>query len=275
MKRLLFTILLLLLLGVALWQVRNPLLEWGLEESLNRSQSSLFHGTLDFKGVELTRDLKLNIATIQGDWHTPDAKFPFILESVRLQNPLTHFLRGIPAHATFQLRRQGSQHPGLQGQAIFSNDEDATFTLEADFLGVGLDDMAVLDPEHLKGASGIMTGDLYLKGSRKGQEVFRLKLNVVPPGGKVQARFFDILLPYLPATEKAVLEAIRATKTVNYRQANLTVELTGPETVNVLLQIQVPDYNLNLNLNVKVRVEEADAFSQLAEVMGLIKVQTS
>lgn len=275
MKRLLFTLLFLLLLGFALWQARNPLLEWGLEQSLNRTQSALFNGTLDFEGVQLDPNLKLKITTVQGNWQTPNGAFPFVLAAIQLQDPLTHFLQHKPVHATFQLRPQASKHPGLQGNAVFYNDAATAFTLEARFLGVGLEEMAVLDPDHLKGASGVLTGDLYLKASLQGQEVFRLKLNVVPPGGRLQARFFDLLLPYLPAADKVVLETIRATQTVRYQEADLAAELTGPEVLNVLLHIQVPDYNLSLNLNVKVRVEASDAFSQLAEVMGLIKVQTS
>jgi hypothetical protein len=279
MKRLLFTLLFLFLLGsgllIALWQFRNPLLEWGLEQSLNRTQSALFNGTLDFEGVQLDPDLKVKIAVVQGDWQTPNGTFPLVVEAIQLQDPLTHFWQHKPLRATFQLRPQASKHPGLQGHAVFHNDAAATFTLEARFLGVGLEEMAVLDPEHLKGASGVLTGDLYLKASLKGQEVFRLKLNVVPPGGRLQARFFDLLLPYLPAADKGVIETIRSTQTVRYHEADLTAELTGPEVLNLLLHIQVPDYNLNLNLNVKVRVEAHDAFTQLAEVMGLITVQTA
>lgn len=106
----------------------------------------------------------------------------------------------------------------------------------------------------------------------QGAREFRLDLKVTPPGGRLQARFFDLLIPYLPAAQRAVLETISGTKTVRYQKADIQLERSGPEAVKALLRIQVPDYNLKLNLNVTIRVESEDVFLQLAELFGLIKV---
>ena len=101
------------------------------------------------------------------------------------------------------------------------------------------------------------------------EQEFDLLVNVAPPGGRLQARFFDILLPYLPTADKEALAKIRQAETVDYKEANAIVKLDGKDSLKILLNIRVPEYNLNLNLNLTVHVEDNEAFFQLAHVMGI------
>ena len=89
-----------------------------------------------------------------------------------------------------------------------------------------------------------------------------------------QLTFFDLLLPYLPTAEKLALKTIQGAATVSYKEADLKLSLATAETLNLLLHIAVPDYNLNLNLNLTIRVEDNEAFFRLAELMGLVKVES-
>jgi hypothetical protein len=43
----------------------------------------------------------------------------------------------------------------------------------------------------------------------------------------------------------------------------------------MLFHIVVPEYNLNLNLNLTLRVESREAFTDLARLTGLIKIEAA
>lgn len=271
-------LILVLFLGAALaslWHYRNPLAEKGAEAWLSATQDLYFEDTLDLEGLEIDSGMRVTIRKITGSWQSPEGPFPFILENLRIADPVTFFLTGKPVHITFErFAPAGSNHPGVSGKAVLYNDEAGTLELEADFLGLYLEELTALNPESLEGSSGRLTGTLSMKALAEGSQELRISLKVTPPGGKLQARFFEILVPYLPAGQKAILEKINNAKTVDYKEADIEVNLGGPETVNLVLHILVPDYNLNLNLNVALRVESQEMFFQLANVFGLIRIES-
>jgi hypothetical protein len=268
----LFVILLTAALGIP--TVHDPLLEKALEAWLNATQEVFFDGSIDLRGLRLERQLKISIRELTGSWQMPGSSLPIEVRDIRLEDPATHFMLGKPVRIQFErFRPRGSQSPGIRGAATLQNDRAGTFKLNAQFLGLDLADLIPLDPENLKGASGTLIGNFDLESNNLGDGAFTLDLKVAEPGGRLQARFFDLLLPYLPAAEQAALAVIRGTQMVNYREADLHVRRAGGETINLLLHLLVPDYNLNLNLNLTLRVEEKEAYSRLAGLAGLVRVE--
>lgn len=275
MKKLLILVILLAAGAAALWHYRNPLAEKGVEAWLHATQDLYFEDTLNLEGLEIDSYLRASVQEISGSWQSPEGPFAFTLENLRILDPVTFFLTGKPVHLTFErFAPAGSAQPGISGKAVLYNDKAGTLELEADFIGLHLEELTALNPETLQGSSGRLTGSLYVKALAEGSPELRIHLKVTPPGGRLQARFFEILVPYLPAGQKAILDKMSASNTVEYKEADIQVSLGGPETVNLVFHILVPDYNLNLNLNVALRVESQEMFFQLANVFGLIRIES-
>lgn len=273
-------ILLLLILGgvglglAALWLNRNEILQPRLEQWLNQTQSSYFQNTLQIEGFDLKKDLGVSIAKIRGTWQMGQGGFPFEIDDVTIKDPVTNFIFKKPVEITFeQFRPQTSTYLGMKGKLILANNKDGTFELETAFEELYLEELTNFNPKVLRGSSGKVVGTFYLKSQKSGQQQIKLRLSVSPPGGRVQARFFDVLLPYLPVADKATLAKIRVAETVTYKLANVAAELESKNSLKLLLNIQVPEYNFNLNLNLTLRVEDDKAFIQLAQLLGLAKVE--
>ncbi len=265
--------LLFVLMVVLLWPKRSGLLELGIEKWIVQTQKELFVGRVDVEGLELKSNLFVTIQSIRGVWQTPEGGFPFELNEIEVNAPITYFFRGKPVNVIFkQFRPADSEHPGVSGIMTLHNDTNETFELKADFYGLHLEELAPFNPEVLTKSSGNLTGNLFIKAHKSGSETIRLNLNVTEPGGRLPAYFFDSLLPYLPPAEKEALAKIQSLQSVNYQSAAISVELAEKDALKVLLRIRVPDYNLNLNLNLTIRVEDNTAFFELAQLMGLIKV---
>lgn len=278
MKSPLRIILLLLILGgvglAALWLNRNEILQPRLEQWLNQTQSSYFQNTLQIEGFDLKKDLGVSIAKIRGTWQMGQGGFPFEINDVTIKDPVTNFIFKKPVEITFeQFRPQTSTYLGMKGKLILANNKDGTFELETAFEELYLEELTNFNPKVLRGSSGKVVGTFYLKSQKSGQQQIKLRLSVSPPGGRVQARFFDVLLPYLPVADKATLAKIRVAETVTYKLANVAAELESKNSLKLLLNIQVPEYNFNLNLNLTLRVEDDKAFIQLAQLLGLAKVE--
>ena len=210
-------------LFVLVWVYRDPILENGIEIFANHTQKIFFNQTLDFERIRSDRSLKLHIDKIQGVWQGPEESFPVEVHDIVLKDSLLNFILHKPVHLAFSnFRPKGSDHPGISGEVVVLGDRDGTMEVKANFLGLYLEEIAHIDPENFRGASGKMTGDFYLKTNTRGDSAFSINLTVAEPGGTLQSHFFDILQPYLPAAQKKILQAIREQKNlVGYKEANL------------------------------------------------------
>lgn len=272
------TILLLLILtalGLALlWSHRNQLIQRRLEKWLNETQSVYFQNTLKIEGFELKKDLRVSIAKIRGTWQTAEGGFHFEINDVVVKDPVTNFMFKQPVEIAFaQFRPKTSTYLGISGKLILANDAAGTTEFAAAFEELYLEELTNFNPDMLKGSTGKVVGTFYLKSQKSGEQQMKLRLSVSPPGGRVQARFFDVLLPYLPVADKATLAKIRIAETVAYKLAHVAAELESKNSLKLLLNIQVPEYNFNLNLNLTLRVEDDKAFIQLAQLLGLAKAE--
>ena len=257
------------------WHKRDAFAGRLLEAGLNASLKEAFAGSIRLSGVHVSRRGQLGIAKIEAAWQTPNGPFPLELESLLSETPVRDILSRKPAVITFKrLKPFHSSYGGVRGRVMVWPFSKGRCEAELEVVGLGLEELAGLEPVNLGGSSGLLAGKAVIKiGEDGGQEV-HVDLASPEPGGRIQARFFDALKPYLPqASYKSVLKRISKNDTVAYKHATLNLGRTDPRKINLLFKILVPDYNLDLNLNVEVRVEEENAYFQIAQVMGWVRTE--
>jgi hypothetical protein len=262
-------------LGLALWVTpRLPELERSfLEQQLNRSAKEYFAGSVRLDEVALNRHWKVRLTRVTGKLQARQGPVPLEIKSLESLDPLYFFLTRKPVRFAFEgLRPQGSSRTGISGTFLIDTGSVSRFEFAADFGSSDLEDWQWLDPQNLAGATGAMKGALTFRQTAGKEPEFRMDLEAPQPGGNIQARFFDLFLPYLPtAVQKEKVRSVAQTRQlVQYQKASLKVDLLQSDRMKILLQIFIPDYNLKLTLNADLRTDQKDAFSQIARIMGLI-----
>lgn len=277
-KRILFiiaTAFLATTLGLALWAIpRLPVLERDLIQSLaNRASKEYFDDSLRIEKVSLNRHLKIRLSGITGQLQTRRGPVPLEVKSLESQDSLFSFISQKPVKFIFEgVRPQTSQHMGLSGNFLIQTGAASRFELTADLGKTGLEDWQWLDPQNLGGTTGAIKGNLRFRQVLGQEPDFTMDLEAPEPGGTVQARFFDLLLPYLPASpqRERVQKASESAQLVQYNRATLRVNLVQSDLIKVLLKIFIPAYNLKLTVDTTIRTDAKDAFSKIARIMGLI-----
>ena len=279
-KNLLFisVIFLLAALGLALWAIpRLPEFQQALAERImNDSAREHFDGSLRVEKVAFDRHFKLHIAGISGNLKTRQGSVPLEVVSLDSQESLFLLISQKPVRFVFEgVRPQGTSRRGISGNFTFQTGSLWRFELEADFSNTGLEDWQWLDPANLEGATGATRGRLTFRQIEEQEPEFSLDLEAPEPGGHIQARFFDIFLPYLPVSlqKERVRKMSQSQKVIGYRNAVLQASLPQGDRMKILLQIFIPDYNLKLSLNMDLRTDSKNAFSQIARILGLIEVK--
>ncbi len=134
--------------------------------------------------------------------------------------------------------------------------------------------LTAFNRETLKGASGAFSGTLEMTSDEHGLTSFSMNLLSDEGGGKLQARFFDLFLNFLPGTNRnEVLERLSGIEIVPFREADMKMSLVSPEVIKAFVHVLIPDYNLNLNLNAEIRLEEGSSFLELSRALGLVEVK--
>ncbi|MFA7255287.1 MAG: hypothetical protein WC133_04220 [Candidatus Omnitrophota bacterium] len=278
-KKTLFVLLLAAaLLGLALWGLpRLPELERNLAERLaNNSAKDYFAGSLQIEKVSLDHHFKIHLTGITGKLKTRQNPIPLEVRSLESRDPLFILITPKPVRFIFEgLRPQGSSRPGISGTLMIRTGKAWSFECSADFGKTDLEDWQWLDPQDLGGATGAMKGNLTFRQTLGQEPTFNMDLEAPQPGGNIQARFFDLFLPYLPASlqKDKVKKASESQELVRYDRAALKVSLLQGDSMKIFLQIFIPAYNLKLTLNSQIKTDQKDAFSQIARIMGLIEVK--
>ena len=273
-----FLTLLATTLGMAFWALpKLPDLERNILEQLaNRASRQYFDDSLRIHKATLDRHFKLHIERITGRLKTRQGSVPLEIRSLDSQDPLFLFIIQKPVRFIFEgIRPQGSSRDGISGTSVIQSGPTSRFEFIADFSKTALDDWQWLDSQNLGGATGAIKGNLtFRQVSGRGPE-FIMDLEAPSPGGSIQARFFDLFLPYLPASlqKERVQKITQTQKLIHYDRAALKIGLPQSDHMKILLQIFIPDYNLRLTLNVAIKADQKDAFSQIARIMGLIEVK--
>ncbi|MFH0985940.1 MAG: hypothetical protein V1882_10495 [Candidatus Omnitrophota bacterium] len=268
----------LVLLGAALWLLpRLPGLERDLLERLaNQATREFFSDSVRIEKVSLDRHLKIHFEKITGKMKTRQNPVPLEIGSLRSEDSLISLITQKPVRFTFTgMRPQGSPRPGVSGTFLVQTGTVWRFECSADFGKTDLEDWQWLDPGNLSGASGAMKGNLVFRQTFGKEPEFEIDLEAPQPGGNIQAKFFDLFLPYLPtAVQKEKVEKVVAgPRSVRYDRASLKVSLPQSDKMKILLEIYIPAYNLILKLNANLRTDQKGGFSQIAQIMGLIEVK--
>lgn len=272
--------LLLFLLVIAsaytfLFYFGEGLLRVAAEKILNQTTREVFAGTIHLKKAFLTRGLNLRLEGIKGDLQTLHGPAPVVVRSVETKNSLVQLLLQKPLKLEFEgLKPASSVQEGLRGQAEVFAVKEWRFELRAVIAGLGLEDICWMNPGILKNATGKLAGELYFKNDYAAHTELELNSQIQEPGGGIQASLFETLTPYLPqGAERTEAQKIAQMQgLVAYRNAQLTAQLAGSDTLKVFLHILVPEYNLNLNLNIKIRLDKENAFLELADILGKAEV---
>jgi hypothetical protein len=164
---------------------------------------------------------------------------------------------------------------GISGNFIIQTGPTPRFELNSDLGKTGLEDWQWLDPQNLGGATGSMQGSLMFRQISGQEPEFSLDIEAPEPGGNIQARFFDLFLPYLPTPlqKERVQQVAKSQQLIRYGRAALRANMPQSDRMKILLQIFIPAYNLKLTLNTTIRTDAKNAFSQIARLMGLIEVK--
>ncbi len=274
-KLILLSLTLLLFCGFTLPSF-HELERRGFESLLNTTLRDYFAGTLKVDEARIGRDLRLHLSGLRGEMVTRER--PVAIELARIDSiePLPRILLLKPVHFDFAgLRPISSPLQGVSGKARVKPGWKWAFELAADIESLGLEDIIWVNPDSLAGSTGRMTGVLEIKADYTGHSEFTMDLAVPDPGGNLQARFFEVVTPYLPkkSSKKKTTALAETHEVIGYKQASLSAKLENDDQVKMLLRILIPDYNLNLNLNLLVKVDEKNAFLKLFELMGILQEQ--
>lgn len=278
-RRILFLLGSLLIAGVfVVFLCREPLGRFLVESFLNHNTQEFFANTIRVQKVTLDGELRIRLEGITGNYRTRQGPVPLEVRSLVSENSLFLLLTNYPVRFTvegFRPQRVGRQ--GMKGTFVFRGGKDWQSELLADFFDTDLEDLRWIDPQNLAGAAGAARGKIRYVQSAKTDPVFELDLEVPEPGGVLQARFFELFLPYLPPTlemEEVALLVLEGQQLVQYKTAGLKVRMPRSSQMKVLLRILVLDYNLKLTLDADIRTDSKDTFFQIARLLGLMEVKT-
>jgi hypothetical protein len=272
-------VILLLFLGLTFW-ILPHLPEWErdlLQDLANRSAKEYFDGSLRIEKVSLDRYLKVRLTGITGNFKTRRGPVPLEIASVESQDPVYFFITEKPVRFIFSgFRPRGCSRPGTSGTFMIQSGKDWRIEFDANLSATDLEDWQWLEPDNLEGSTGSMKGAISFRQSAGQEAEFSMDLEAPQPGGHIQARFFDIFLPYLPTTvqKQKVQKVVQSKELVRYDQAALKVSLPQSDNLKILLEIFIPVYNLKLKLNANIKTDQKDAFAQIARIMGLIEVKS-
>jgi hypothetical protein len=274
MKKIAF--LLILALGLTgLYQNRLVLERILFEKALNLTTPEFFDGTLRLKHVHINREFKLMISGIKGDYQAAEGTVPLRIQRIESLDSLLGIFskQGVRFHFT-GLRPANSQSLGISGIFQTKAGKNWRSEMRADVQSLDLADIRWINPDNLDGSAGELRGDITFKADHASEPELGITLLVQEPGGKLQSKFFDVLLPYLPQLpDKVKIAKLADTNAlVGFKEAELKAQLVSTDKIKVFLHILVPDYNLNLNLNLEIRVDEKNAFGELARIMGLVRI---
>ena len=246
------------------------------EHVLNQNLKDFFEGPVQVEKVELDRELKLSIEKIHGNFKTRRGPVPLELDSFKSLDSLLLLLTSKPIRFIFKGGRPEGVSGGLSGSCTFAGGKAWKLELLGDLTETDLKDLRWLDPDDLSGATGATEGTFRFVQSADGETDFDMHLKAPHPGGELQAKFFDVFLPYLPTSaQRAKVKEItlEGDRLIKYQTADLQVGMPRTDQMKIFLQILILDYNLKLTLNVIVNADSKDAFYQIAQILGLIEVK--
>ncbi len=247
-----------------------------MEKVANRAAGRYFKNSIRFDHARLDHQLKLHIHGAKGSFQKPEGPYPLEILSIESGNSLANLALHKPVTFIFDgVRLNDSAFKGIKGRVDAG--PGRSFRLESEIEGLGLEDVAPLNPGNLKGSSGEMRGKIVLQMKPGSDSVFEAELHAQDQGGRIPSRFFDFFLPYLPAAaSRTELETIiQVAGLVAFTEGDLKINTAGPGRIKVFLHMKIPAYNLNLNLNVEIHVDTENIFQAMTQLMQTLGAKTA
>ncbi len=271
-----FLILFALTLGLLIYFQENLLTHLG-NTFLKQQSSPTFSEPAKIERIWLDRFFQIHIRGFSGDLKTRQDPAPIRIENIDCEGSVWGVLQGetLVCHLT-PIRVADSVNQKISGTLLFQGGTHWRLDFTAQAESMDLKDVIWLDPDHLKGSSGRMTGTLILRSQAQGSPFFVLDFRAVEPGGKLQSEFFELLRPFLPLTApKDLLNKEGSGKRLmRYTRASLTLRTIQADKMSGIFRILLPDFPVNLNVNLEIRIDEDNAFFELARLMGYFEVRS-
>lgn len=275
---LVLTMLFILLFWVALFarqtEYHQVVLQHLANSSVNQNTQKLFSGSARIDRFWISRDLRIHGMGFHALLNSDQGPIAIEVSDFESTAPFyRYFLRNGLEIIFSGAKPSASEGLGFMGTLRTGNRPKPFLHLKTHLEGVDFKDVTWVNNDNLAGATGQLKGEIEYR-VEDNRPFFKGTLNVAEPGGKIQARFFDLLTPYLPKSQvKSAVKKISAEKgLVTYQTASAEVSLLTPTELKVLLHIMIPVYNLVLNLNITIRLDDENAFNQIAQIAGMIKV---
>ncbi len=199
-----------------------------LEEAFNLNTKPFFSDTVQIGRFHFNRKGGLHFGNIEGNLKTANGPLPLeIRELVSEDPPVKYFSKDGMTIRFEGVKPSASTSSGIAGKIQVKGGKDGLYNLDGVIGGLSLEEMRWLDPENLKGASGSMKGKVFIHQDAQGEPKFLAEIDIGEPGGQIEARLFDLLLPYLPQMAATVRQKRQASpqETVGYHDASLKLEM--------------------------------------------------
>lgn len=222
----------------------------------------------DSKARFLIEDLSASIQTAQGP-------VKFHVRQIQSANSIINFLRSEGLRLLFEEATfDGSKQAGVSGEILVKGVQNWFVDVSAKVTGLGFEDMVWINPDQLRGTTGNLIGIIDFHAEADREPLLHAELEVKAPGGVMQTQLIRYLFQYLPpVTIKAeVKKLVEEEGLVPYSAARIMTQMEATDRIKVFLFISIPDYNFNLNTNIEIRIDEKNAFGQIAQIFGLIKI---
>jgi hypothetical protein len=246
------------------------------EKILNQNTRAFFQGSIRISRIRLDRKWHLHLDRFNGNLLTDAGAIPLEMGSMVSTGPVWGLFqeKGLELNFT-RFRPSNSLNDGMNGICHIRAGNHWFFELKVQLVSLDLEDIVWFNTDVLKGSKGEMKGEITILTKALEEPRVHADIHIAKPGGRLQSRFFDGIVPYLPQTKaRSELKKLASqTELVNFDDAILKLDLSRTDKIKVFLHIMIPDYNLNLNLNIEVRIDEKNALLELGQIMGLVKIK--
>jgi len=243
-------------------QTHQRWLQWWVERTVNAQTQELFGGSVRFDRVHLNRRLRLRIEGIEAQWHIAADSVPLHIDRMESRGPITDIALRRPWSVRFSGAKIGHpSRPGLRGLIRVQQGPRWRLALDADVELMELSELVWINSQHLRGSTGELTGTVRMTFGAQQTPELDCALRIDEPGGLVQTKMFEWLVPYLPATE-AIRRLAARNELIEYRRAALELHGARDGRLKGLFRIDVPSHHLIVNLNLEITVDDETAIQR-------------
>lgn len=276
MRKMIIVFVLVIIMGVIffVFGFADSVLRQALESMANQQMLALTNRSITIRKAHLNHRFEIIVEGIGGKLNSDEGSIPFEVDAIKSDGSVFKLFstNGLTFYF-YRFRVANLKSQGVDGIFIFRGTSRWFLDLTGDVKSMDLSELTWADPINLKGAKGALSGQFHLRMGATENTFLETSMRAAS-GGELGAHFFSLLLPYLPTSSEEQVKLISSRGgLVRFQNGALDMNTVSPSELKVLLRILVPDYNLNLNLNMTVKLDKDNAFGDVAQILGLIKVR--